>query len=110
MKPRRIRPEALRELNRAVRHYNNERRGLGARFLKLAERAFDEIQKDPSTGAPWDLDTRILSLVPRRSPYGIIFKEYDSEILIVAVYHLHRHQDYWRSRLVDEEDQDGEDN
>lgn len=102
MKPLRIRPEAQRELNGAIRHYNGERRGLGTRFLKLVEQAFDRIQQDPLTGAPWDCETRMLSLVPRRFPYGVIFKEYDTEILIVSVYHLHRCGDDWYNRVESE--------
>jgi hypothetical protein len=99
MKPRRIRPEAQRELIGAIRHDNGERRGLGKRFLNLVVQAFDRIQQDPLTGGPWDCDTRMLSLVPRRFPYGIIFKEYPAEILIVSVYHLHRCGNDWYDRL-----------
>jgi len=102
MKPIRFRSEARRELNEAIRYYNKERRGLGTRFLKVAEQAFDRIQETPSTGGPWDRATRLLSLMPRRFPYGIIFKEYDTEILIFSVYHLHRRGDDWYDRLESE--------
>ena len=34
----------------------------------------------------------------RRFPYGILYKEEESQIVIVAVMHLQRRPGYWRNR------------
>jgi len=34
----------------------------------------------------------------RRFPYGILYKEEESQIVIVAVMHLRRRPGYWRNR------------
>jgi len=35
----------------------------------------------------------------RRFPYGIIYEASKDEIVIIAIAHLHRKPDYWRSRV-----------
>jgi hypothetical protein len=34
----------------------------------------------------------------QRFPYGIIYEPSEVEIVIIAVAHLHREPEYWRSR------------
>ena len=99
MKPLTVRPQARRELLEAVEYYSQQRAGLGTRFLGTATRGFDHIQEMPDTGFPSYGKTRTLALVEKRFPYGIVFKEYDDEIVIMAVYHLHRDEDYWYDRI-----------
>ena len=34
----------------------------------------------------------------RRFPYGVIYSIEDDALVIVAVFHLHRHPDSWKER------------
>jgi hypothetical protein len=34
-----------------------------------------------------------------RFPYGLIYTATEAEILVIAVAHLHRAPEYWRTRL-----------
>ncbi|MBL8449326.1 MAG: hypothetical protein JNM32_05310 [Dechloromonas sp.] len=44
------------------------------------------------------LDERIRRVLINRFPYGVLYVPQESGILIVAVMHLSREPDYWRSR------------
>jgi hypothetical protein len=35
----------------------------------------------------------------QRFPYGIVYELSEIEIVLIAVAHLHREPEYWRSRL-----------
>jgi toxin ParE2 len=43
--------------------------------------------------APWP---RVMRYRLRRFPYGLVYRLAESEIVVLAVMHLHRKPDYWK--------------
>lgn len=90
---------AERELDEAVDYYEAQKPGLGNEFLEKVRAAVELIECYPEA---WQLISRNARQCRiSRFPYGVIYQIKDGgcEILIVAVSHLHRKPDYWRSRL-----------
>ncbi len=87
------------ELDDAVEYYNNAQRpGLGYEFLREVFAAIECIKGFPEAWQPFHMGTR--RCLVRRFPYGVIYKQIDSLILIVAIASLHRKPDYWIDRLL----------
>ena len=96
MKTRFLAP-ARRELADAVKYYNAERAGLGNEFRDKAWEAVERIKAFPMA---WQvLDQAIRRCQLQRFPYGLIYAVKQTEIVIIAVAHLHREPQYWRSRV-----------
>ncbi len=92
-------PPAERELDEAVDYYEAQKTGLGFEFF---EEVLDTVERIKCYPEAWQLISRNARRCrTSRFPYGVIYQIRDggSEILIVAVCHLHRKPDYWRSRL-----------
>ncbi len=88
---------AQQELDEAVEYYNAESPGLGDQFLVEALAAFERIRLFPKAWHPYTENTRRCQT--RRFPYGIAYQILESEILIVAVAHMHRRPGYWLDRI-----------
>jgi hypothetical protein len=88
---------ARAELIEAVEYYNYEQTGLGDAFLIEIIRALERIRRYPDAWQPLSASTRRCKT--RRFPYGIIYHQRESEILVVAVAHLHRKPFFWKNRL-----------
>ncbi|WP_366760137.1 type II toxin-antitoxin system RelE/ParE family toxin [uncultured Thiodictyon sp.] len=88
---------ARRELAEAVRYYNAERTGLGNEFRDKAWEAVERIKTFPTAWQALDGSIRRCQL--ERFPYGLIYSVRRTEIVIIAVAHLHREPQYWRSRI-----------
>jgi toxin ParE2 len=71
--------------------------GLGDSFLIEVLNAIERINRFPLAWHPFSSNTRRCQL--HRFPYGIIYQITDTEILIVAIAHLHRKPDYWKERI-----------
>jgi plasmid stabilization system protein ParE len=87
---------ADKELVEAARFYEQRTRGLGIDFLRELEHAIRRLIEYPESGIalPGGFRRRLL----RRFPYGVLYKLEAEEIVIVAVMHMRRRPDYWRSR------------
>ena len=89
------------ELLDAVRWYEDQQDGLGARFLLEAQKTSDQIEEWPRTGPVWAY-SEVLEGVRRLSlqtfPYHLVYVE-DPRLVIVAVAHMKRRPGYWNSRL-----------
>lgn len=90
--------EALLELSEAVKYYRSCREGLGREFYQRVISAEEDILLHPeawrSLGAPYR--RKLLT----QFPYGLIYHQPEPDwIEIVAVMHLHREPNYWRTRL-----------
>ena len=92
-------PEARHEMRHAANYYDDSRRGLGDRFLDAVENGVKQVQRNPYRWRKIRGEVR-RCLIPR-FPYGVLYVADEEQILIVAVMHLHRHPDYWLSRLED---------
>jgi hypothetical protein len=87
---------ARRELNEAVRYYNVQRPQLGDDFRDEAWETLHRIRNFPLAWHP--LGSAIRRCQMRRFPYGIIYQPSDTEIVVIAVAHLHQEPEYWRLR------------
>ncbi|MBN2133565.1 MAG: type II toxin-antitoxin system RelE/ParE family toxin [Sedimentisphaerales bacterium] len=88
---------AKEEFAEAIAYYNEQSEGLGYRFAAEVRNTLSRIVQHPEAWAP-------ISLRARRCrtngfPYGIIYQLRQDVILVVAVMHLHRHPDTWKSRV-----------
>lgn len=90
---------AQQELDEAVEYYNVESPGLGEEFLLEALAAIGRIQDFPNAWHPYTENTRRCQT--RRFPYGISYQVLESEILVIAIAHMHRRPGYWRDRITE---------
>jgi toxin ParE2 len=90
--------EAEAELDEAVEYYNAQVSGLGTEFAREVRDGLTRIAEFPRN---WQqLRHHIRRYRLRRFPYGLVYAEFESEIVVVAVMHLHRKPEYWRKRLT----------
>ena len=89
-------PPARRELKDAVQYYNAQRVRLGDEFRDEVWDTIQRIKKFPEAWHPLSASIRRCQM--NWFPYGLIYIASDQEILIIAVAHLHRSPEYWRSR------------
>jgi plasmid stabilization system protein ParE len=92
-----IHPEADAEIKAASSNYEALQVGLGHAFLDEVADAFDQIQQHPLAWAI--LTDHLRRRLLHRFPYGVVYQIEADQIFVVAVMHLHRQPDYWRSRL-----------
>jgi hypothetical protein len=84
-------------LTRPIQYYNSESQGLGDQFLIEMLSSLERIKHFPQA---WHSFTQISRRCQtRRFPYGIAYQLLESEILVVAVAHLHRRPSYWLDRI-----------
>ena len=88
---------AQHELDETVEYYNMESSGLGDQFLLEVLKSLERIRKFPHAWQPFTEDSRRCQT--HRFPYGITFQILPSEILVVAIAHLHRRPGYWLDRI-----------
>src|SRR6266478_4310636 len=89
-----LRPARL-ELREIVRYYNAQLPHLGEEFRDEAWETVRRIKEFPLAWHP--LGGAIRRCQMQRFPYGIIYEPSEVEIVLIAVAHLHREPEYWRS-------------
>ncbi len=93
-------PEAEAEFVEAVAYYEGVETGMGLDFAQEIERSLSLVAAYP---ALWPkADGAIRRCLVRRFPYGLLYAEREDHVLILAVMHLHRHPDYWKTRIPGE--------
>ncbi len=88
---------AKKELEEAVAYYNQESEGLGYRFAYEVRRTISRIVQYPNAWMCISKRTRRCRTIG--FPYGVIYQIRGDMILIVAVMHLHKRPNSWKSRL-----------
>ncbi len=88
---------AERELDEAVTYYNVESPGLGDEFLLQFLNALERIRQYSEAWQRFSQNTRRCRV--HRFPWGVVYQILESEILVVAVAHLHRDPGYWQNRI-----------
>jgi len=89
-------PEAQAELDAAIEYYEGCKSGLGLDFAAEVLAALRTIMDHPKA---WPvLGDPLRRCLLRRFPYGVIYSEQGSQVLILAVMHLYREPGYWRDR------------
>lgn len=89
-------PAAELEVAEAATWYEEQRSGLGQRFLTAVRKAAVDAAGSPHQYALVHGDLR--RILVHRFPYALIFRETHDELFIAACYHLHRDPNVWRSR------------
>ena len=92
----RVRPEAELDAFEAALWYENERDGLGARFLHGLRKVFARIEYGPLQFPLVTADIRRAILA--RFPFGVFFFAEENLCTVIAVMHLHRHPSSWERR------------
>jgi len=88
---------AKKEFAEAIAYYNQESEGLGYRFAAEVARTLSRIVQYPQA---WPrISKRTRRCRTSGFPYGVIYQTRKDMILIIAVMHLHRRPNSWKSRL-----------
>ena len=85
----------------ATSYYNMQSEGLGFEFAAEVKRTIERIIQYPEAWSK--LSKRTRRCRTNRFPYGVIYQVRGETILIVAVMHLSRDPQIWKSRLKNEE-------
>lgn len=93
----RIDPRARGDLIRAEAWYDDQRAGLGARFVSEVERALVAASALPFAYSPFRRQTRRVNL--RHFPYAIYYVLEGDFLRVVAVLHHRRGELAWRGRV-----------
>jgi hypothetical protein len=90
-------PEAEDEFVKAIAYYEGCEPGLGEDFSLQIHTAIRNILAFPNA---WPvLVPHIRRCLANRFPFGVLYSVESDYIFILAVMHLHRHPDYWKSRV-----------
>lgn len=88
---------AQAEFTDAVNYYNAQNEGLGFEFSDEIQAAIVRIIEYPEA---WSLiSKRTRRCRTKRFPYGIIYQVRGNTLLIIALMHLHREPQSWKTRI-----------
>lgn len=85
----------------AISYYNMQSEGLGYEFAAEVRRTIERIIQYPE--AWFKLSKRTHRCRTNRFPYGVIYQVRAETLLIMAVMHLSREPQTWKSRLTNNE-------
>lgn len=96
-----VEPEADRELEEAAQRYEEERSGLGQRFLDSVTSTIDQIRRFPRAGAPVPYvpsDLPVRRAPVKGFPYHVVYLDTAEAIRVLAFAHYRRRPGYWVGR------------
>ena len=96
MKPVGFHPDATSEMTLAAAYYEVQQPHLGQRFLASVQDAVNRIRVNPDLYPIVELDVR--RCLTKTFPFAVLFRDRPDQIVIMAVMHLQRDPDYWKSR------------
>jgi toxin ParE1/3/4 len=96
-KPVEYLPAALLDLEESAAWYEEQQSGVGERFHEAVRLTIRKIQSHPQLGAPRRRDSRKWRVA--RFPYSVVYREAANQIIIVAIAHAKRREDYWAARI-----------
>jgi hypothetical protein len=85
----------------AISYYNIQSEGLGYEFAAEVKRTIGRIIQYPEAWTK--LSKRTRRCRTNKFPYGVIYQVKEETLLIVAVMHLSREPQNWKSRLKSKE-------
>ena len=95
--PLRFHPEADLDVLNATLWYEEQRLGLGVEFLDQLSFLFERVATRPLQFPAFDGPVHRALL--HRFPYGVYFNPTGEEVKVLAILHLLRHPDAWKTRL-----------
>lgn len=90
-------PEAETEALRAYFWYENQRDGLGEDFKICLDSKIDSLMKNPTASSYIYKNIRTSKI--KRFPFNIIYRVFNFQIQIIAVFHHSRNPKEWRKRI-----------
>lgn len=84
------------DIQAAALWYEDQRPGLGMRFLGGLEEVFRRIGNNPKQFP--QLEGEVRRALLSHFPYGVYFVEGADHVTVLGVLHLHREPDMWKSR------------
>ena len=91
-----IRPAAAADIDEAFVWYQRQRLGLGVEFLDAVGAALQSLAEHPLQNPVIHRNSRRLLL--RRFPYGLYYRVYEENIVVVACMHGRRAPSKWKRR------------
>lgn len=91
-----VQPQSDLDIQAAAVWYEDQRAGLGMRFLDELDVIFRRIEDNPRQFPR--IDSNVRRALLRHFPYGVYFIDDSNALAVLAVLHLHREPDMWKSR------------
>jgi toxin ParE1/3/4 len=91
-----VQPQSDLDIQAVAVWYEDQQAGLGSRFLAELDLVFRRIEDNPRQFPLVEGEVRRALL--RHFPYGVYFIGASADISVLAVLHLHREPDMWKSR------------
>ena len=91
-----VEPQSGLDIQAAAVGYEDQQSGLGVRFLAELDLVFGRIKENPLQFPLLEGD--VCRALLRHFPYGVYFLTESHELKVLAVLHLHRRPDVWKSR------------
>ena len=91
-----LRRQAQRDVADAAGWYEDQKAGLGIRFLVELDHVLARARISPMQFP--EIEPGVRRGLLQRFPYSVYFSVGESRIAVIAVLHQHRHPDTWRSR------------
>lgn len=96
MKVRFLSP-ARREFEEAVRYYESQKPDLGVDFRNEVKATLNRVVAHPQAWQSLAGDIRRCQM--SRFPYGLIYESSATEVIVIAIAHLHREPGFWEQRV-----------
>jgi plasmid stabilization system protein ParE len=97
----RILEEAQQDLESSVDYYNEESPGLGYEFADEIYQTIHRIIENPDAWHP--LSKRTRRCLAHRFPFAVVYQKRDQHIFVIAVMHLKRDPEFWKSRSASDQ-------
>ena len=97
MKPLTFRAEFESDLLEAAQWYEDERIGLGVRFIHAVDGTLATVRENPALYGRQFKNIRRASV--RGFPFGIFYHDDPDEALILALWHASRDPEGWQARI-----------
>ena len=91
-------PEAQAEHLEAIAYYEEQRAGLGAKYLAEFERVLARVCESPHR-YPIERSPSIRRVRLHRFPFKVLFRSDDGKVQVLAVAHHRRRPTYWLGRV-----------
>jgi plasmid stabilization system protein ParE len=90
-------PEARAEFDESADWYEQQRAGLGPQFIGRVRDVFDRIGAHPKLHSMVYKDVR--KAVVKQFPFVVLYREEESEVIVISVFHASRDPSIWQSRV-----------